>query len=692
MTKLLWVLLPLLLAAATVAWLALRGRMPSRLALNVWSSVLLLVYVLSTASLGIFWVANQQLPVFDWHYLFGYATVLLLVLHLALNFRVVWQHLARRRPTVQREAKVPAAPAASAGLGRRPALGVLGMLGATTLAGGAFVLGLRHGRTELRIEPAAGAGASTGMSAGAGAASDNAATALALVEQFHEFSAHSRAGVLRRAPGVDWGAPPPPFKQYPIEPGPARMALPSPQAAADPRNAGTFDAGALGAVLWHTAGVSQRSGTIHFRTSPSSGALFSTELYVAVRAVRGIDPGLWHYDARTHALRRLSGSLPTASAMGLDVDAVPDDTLAVVVATAIFRRSGYKYRDRTYRYVLADLGHALENLQVAARALGAATTLQRRFDESRTADMLAVDEAEEGVLALAVLRPAGPADTGHAGPLAAAAGGSAPAPTPTPANVTSAVSGLPAQASTGSAIGWQAPALSTAGVAPLGVTDAMHRATSLRAAASAPSVVLRRPAPTPVAANTQTLPPPMAVSADPLQLIAQRRTVRRYARAVLPLHDLSALLAAMGRPAPQLSDAVRIDVLTHAVQGLETASWRYVPDAHMLQLRVRHDDGLRRRSRAAALDQDVIGDAAAVFVLSMARTAFAADPTGAARGYRHAFLETGLVGERLYLEAGARGLGVCAVGAFYDDEAAALVGVDPQHEWIVHFAALGVIG
>ena len=34
----------------------------------------------------------------------------------------------------------------------------------------------------------------------------------------------------------------------------------------------------------------------------------------------------------------------------------------LVVATAIFQRSGHKYRDRTYRYVLADLGHALENL------------------------------------------------------------------------------------------------------------------------------------------------------------------------------------------------------------------------------------------------------------------------------------------------------------------------------------------
>jgi len=650
MTKLLWVLLPLLLAGATLALMALRGRMPSRLALNVWSSLFLLVYVLGTAGLGIFWVANQHLPVFDWHYLFGYATVLLLVLHLAFNFRVVWQHLARRPPPAPREGT---ARVLKAGLGRRPALGALGMLGATALAGGAFVLGLRHGRTELRIEPATGPAAGAGV----GTAVDQAATALALVEQFHEFSAHSRAGLLRRAPGVAWGDPPPPFKPYPISPGAARMVLPSPHLARDVRDGRPFDAGALGAVLWHTAGVSQQSGTIAFRTSPSSGALFSTELYVVVRTVAGIDAGVWHYDARTHALQQLPGSPPTELEMGLQAGAAPDDTFAVVVATAIFRRSGHKYRDRTYRYVLADLGHALENLQVATQALGAATMLQRRFDEARTAALLGVDEAEEGVLALAVLRPAG-------------------------------------RAPNGDATRWQAPVLSTVGAAPLGVTDAMHRATSLRAAASAPAVVPLSPLvslmPETSAANTMPLPPPMTALVDPLRIIAQRRSVRRFAKSALPLQALSALLSAMGRPTPQLSDAVRIDVVTQAVQGLETASWRYDPAAHGLRMRVRHDGGLRRRSRAAALDQDVIGDAAAVLVLSMARAAFAADPSGPGRGYRHAFLEAGLVGERLYLEAGALGLGVCAVGAFYDEEAAALVGVDPQHEWIVHFAALGV--
>ena len=85
MPKLLWVALPLLAAAAWLCWRVLRRRLPSRLGLNVATSVLLLGYVATTAGLGIFWVANQQLPVFDWHYLFGYATLLLVALHLAFN-------------------------------------------------------------------------------------------------------------------------------------------------------------------------------------------------------------------------------------------------------------------------------------------------------------------------------------------------------------------------------------------------------------------------------------------------------------------------------------------------------------------------------------------------------------------------------------------------------------------------------
>lgn len=89
MNKLAWVLVPLLLVALAAAVLAWRGRLPGRAVLNAWSSLLLLVYLGATAGLGIFWVANQHLPVFDWHYVFGYATLLLLAVHLAYNLRAL---------------------------------------------------------------------------------------------------------------------------------------------------------------------------------------------------------------------------------------------------------------------------------------------------------------------------------------------------------------------------------------------------------------------------------------------------------------------------------------------------------------------------------------------------------------------------------------------------------------------------
>jgi len=47
-----------------------------------------------------------------------------------------------------------------------------------------------------------------------------------------------------------------------------------------------------------------------------------------------------------------------------------------------------------------------------------------------------------------------------------------------------------------------------------------------------------------------------------------------------------------------------------------------------------------------------------------------------------------MMGERWLLSAVARGFGACPVGAFFDDEAAALVKA-PAERWVLHFAALG---
>ncbi len=677
MPKLLWVALPLLIAATLLVLQALlRRRAPSRQALNIWSSLLLVGYVSTTAGLGIFWMANQQLPPFDWHYLFGYTTVLLVALHLVFNFPIAWRYLTR---------PPGAAPAALASDKQRAASGRrrwLSTLGVLLTAGAAFVLGMRHGRSDFRVEwPMPGGGSSSSSSSSSAGGGPTAlalvdrSAALELVERYHAFSTHTRVGVLLRAPSVDWGDPPPPFKHYPDAP---RIALapfalapfaPFAPAAAD---SAPFGLQALAAVLWHTAAVTDARGPVKLRASPSSGALFSTELYVVARVVAGLPPGLWHYDAKAHALERLAGASPADAQLGAPSEPALHGATAVIVATAVFRRTGHKYRDRSYRYVLADLGHALENLRLAAGACGASADFVNRFDESRAAATLGVDESEEGVLALVALRPM-----------------AAPGPATVDAGPSTAAAVRPPQPETR----WLLPPAPAEPALPLGVTSAVHLATSLRAAAPPASASSASTAPAADRpAGSLTLPTAAAASgANVLAIIATRRSVRRFAPTPLSLDALAGVLAGMTarRSPPLLSAAVQVYVVVNAVAGLAPGAYRYESGPHRLVTHRANTD-LRATAQAAAFDQDAIGGAAVVFVLAIKRVTFAADASGPARGYRHAFIEAGLVGERIYIEAGARGLGVCAVGAFYDTEAAALVAIDPDHEWVVHFAALGV--
>lgn len=578
--KVLWVALPLLLLAVGLIGVRLAGRWPRRASLNALTSLFLLGYLLATAGLGLFWVANQQLPVFDWHYLFGYATLLLVAVHLVFNLRLVLAWL-KKRP----------GPAAT------PARGW--PLGAALAAIGlalAFWLGLRHGGGEVLVVRPTGA----------------AVTGEAAVEAYHEMSSTSRAGVLVRAPQVDWGPPPPPFKRD--DPGRAFRALPRPWETAAVAASGAPDEATLATILFHAAGITEVRGGLALRASPSSGALFSSELYLATCVVPGMPGRLWHYDPERHGLVDY-GEIPTGCApWAPEAASAP----AQVIVSAIFRRTGVKYRDRTYRYVAADAGHLLENLRLAGLATGLRVEPLPRFDEGRAAAALGLPRDEEDVIAvLSADRDAGRGEARWAA----------------------------------------APADEDR---PLGATAWVQRVTSQVATEARP-----------------WLP------SDVLRLIRERRSVRTFAAEPLPGEALREALDAVTRPAPRLSDAVRVNVVVNRATGHEPGAWRLERG----ELRLVRPGALGEATASAALAQDVIRDAAAVVVLSIDRQAtFARD---GARGYRHAYLEAGMLGERLYLEAGARGWGACSVGAFFDREMAEVVGLDPAREWVVHLVALG---
>jgi len=615
--KFLWILLPLLLYATWLAVALLRGRLPARRAINIHTSILLIFYLLGTAGLGLFWVANQQLPVFDWHYLFGYATVLLVAVHLSFNLPVVIGWLRRRgQDGAPRRGAREALPPATASARRRLALPAA--IATVALAAG-YLIGVRHGDGPTAQRTSAGVPNSS-----------------AAVLRYHELSSESRSGVFLRAPDLAWGNAPPPFKTYPGRPHFALPAQPHLRPAAaqplagalrGPAAARALDAATLGQVLYLAAGVTQR-GEHAKRAAPSSGALFASELYVAVRGVGGIAPGLYHYDADRHRLIGL-GALPAALGAPQARDAA-----ALVMASAIFRRTAFKYHQRAYRYVGADLGHLLENLRLAAHQAGQRIDLLRQFDEMQAARALGIDGVEEGVMAMAALHDAG------------AAGGPPPA-LPFPSGEFTPPSPSPAH--------------------PLGATGDIHAGASLayRTADGRDAIAL---------------PPATLPAAGTHDTIVKRRSIRRYTDSAVPLGAVSAMLSAMAQP-PLLSDALRINVVVNRVQGLAPGVYRYGP-GHALR-RVANGD-MAAQAQQAALDQQVIGDAAVVLVLSANQQQVLAQ---GARGYRHALIEAGLIGERWLLGAVAHGLAACPVGAFYDDEAAALIG--RQDEWVLHFAALG---
>jgi SagB-type dehydrogenase family enzyme len=110
---------------------------------------------------------------------------------------------------------------------------------------------------------------------------------------------------------------------------------------------------------------------VYDRPSPSAGGLYPLELYVATQAVEGLVDGLYHYDARAHQLevrRRVLLHAALADAI-LAPDVVRNSNLVIMIS-AIFQRTMWKYGERGYRYVYLDAGHLGQNLYLVATALG----------------------------------------------------------------------------------------------------------------------------------------------------------------------------------------------------------------------------------------------------------------------------------------------------------------------------------
>lgn len=182
------------------------------------------------------------------------------------------------------------------------------------------------------------------------------------------------------------------------------------------------------------------------------------------------------------------------------------------------------------------------------------------------------------------------------------------------------------------------------------------------------------------------------------QTIATRRSTRNFVAQPLPLAHLSQLLWAIqgitgqaGQHNLRASGSAgalypnETYLFVNNVEGCAPGIWHYQVRDHALAQLAEGQFGPDLAQ--AALGQDYCATAPVIFVWGAVvdRCAWKYGD----RAYRYIYLDAGHLGAQLQLAACAMGLGSVNIGAFFDDEVNALLGLDGQRETAVYLTAVG---
>jgi SagB-type dehydrogenase family enzyme len=118
-----------------------------------------------------------------------------------------------------------------------------------------------------------------------------------------------------------------------------------------------------------------------------------------VHDVSGLERGVYHYVPREHALERLrvmdARAAMVVAGVGQEMMGLAQTCL---VLSAIFQRTRWRYRERTYRYVLLEAGHIAQNVYLAATSLGLGACAVGAFLDDELNRLLGLDGDQEAVL------------------------------------------------------------------------------------------------------------------------------------------------------------------------------------------------------------------------------------------------------------------------------------------------------
>lgn len=164
----------------------------------------------------------------------------------------------------------------------------------------------------------------------------------------------------------------------------------------------------LSDLVFAAYGKTARLRGFILRTAPSAGALYPVEVYLLVNSVEGVEPGVYHYCVKDHALE-----LVRAGVLGEDAiraawnQSMAGESGVTFFLSVVFERCARKYGERANRYVYMDAGHVSQNIYLQATSLGLGSVAMAAFDDAACNALVGLDGDRERIVYLhAVGKPA----------------------------------------------------------------------------------------------------------------------------------------------------------------------------------------------------------------------------------------------------------------------------------------------
>ncbi len=161
----------------------------------------------------------------------------------------------------------------------------------------------------------------------------------------------------------------------------------------------------LSYALWAMQGVHKQLKKVTLRTVPSAGARHAFHIIVLVNNVKRLTNGLYLYDALHHKLQKLdyTNDMPAKlEAACLGQKMITESAVTFFYVADVFRMTS-KYKERGYRYLFLDAGHAVQNLYLVAEDMDAGTVAIGAYDDEKLNDLFNFNTEDYFVIYIAPL-------------------------------------------------------------------------------------------------------------------------------------------------------------------------------------------------------------------------------------------------------------------------------------------------